>query len=98
MLLICLLCFASFQVLEIKEPALAAHVYNHRTMEAKAGGSQVESLGCMVTDGLRGKKQLEIKYFVLVIKTIKREGMYRNCFSLLGHDLTKKKKIVILIV
>lgn len=44
------------------------------------------------------KKQLEIKYFVLVIKVIKRVGMYRNCFSLLGHDLTKKKKIVILIV
>lgn len=78
---------------------MAAHVCNHRTLEAKAGGSQVESLGCIVTDGLRGKKkQLEIKYFVLVIKVIKRVGMYRNCFSLLGHDLTKKKKIVILIV
>lgn len=38
LLLICLLCFASFQVLEIKEPALAAPVCNHRRMEAKAGG------------------------------------------------------------
>lgn len=56
LLLICLLCFGSFWVLEITEPALAAHVCNHRTMEAKTGGSQVENLGCIMTDGLRGKK------------------------------------------